>query len=372
VVVKPPHGAGSMGVRFCDTREEVIERFTEQSQKENFFGEMTPSLLVQERIVGEEYIVNTVTVDGQHRLVSLMKYEKKALPNGSNIYVGMKFLPTMTPETYELVTYAFAVLDAIGIRQGPVHGEYMLDENGPVLMEVNCRCIGGSLSADYGDRVMGHHETDMALDSYLDPERVLAATDGVYKTKAYGMEKFFRASEDTTIMSTPLIGILPYLRSFHASALLTTATRNDMPKTVDLETTPGCIYMVHEDEGVLRQEYELLCELDANYFGLLYQKAYDPSLGALTYVTGEENELASFTMTQTQLKDYPLEDVYQYLKDIIRIVKPGGSIVVPKMVYDDFPYGAAGMIMIMKVMNCAVMRPAYGSDDMVFVNGKQA
>ena len=37
----------------------------------------------------------------------------------------------------QLIRYAFDVLEAIGIQYGPVHGEYMVDEKGPVLIEGN-------------------------------------------------------------------------------------------------------------------------------------------------------------------------------------------------------------------------------------------
>ena len=55
------------------------------------------------------------------------------------------------------------------IQYGPVHGEYMIDEKGPVLIEVNCRPMGGGMSKQFMDLAFGQHETDSALDAYLDP-----------------------------------------------------------------------------------------------------------------------------------------------------------------------------------------------------------
>lgn len=42
-----------------------------------------------------------------------------------------------------LVPYARGVLDALGIRHGPSHGEVMLTKTGPCLVEMNCRTHGG-------------------------------------------------------------------------------------------------------------------------------------------------------------------------------------------------------------------------------------
>lgn len=64
----------------------------------------------------------------------------------------------------DLIEYAYDVTEAIGIKYGAVHGEYMIDEDGPVLIEVNCRPNGLNMSAKFLDKLSGQHETDSALD----------------------------------------------------------------------------------------------------------------------------------------------------------------------------------------------------------------
>ena len=68
--------------------------------------------------------------------------------------------------------YAFSVLDAIGITDGPIHGEYMIDKNGLILIEINCRVMGADLSAGFVDRIFGHHETDIVLDAFLNEKGI--------------------------------------------------------------------------------------------------------------------------------------------------------------------------------------------------------
>ena len=41
-----------------------------------------------------------------------------------------------------LINYALRAVPALGITDGPVHGEYMIDKSGPVLIEANCRVMG--------------------------------------------------------------------------------------------------------------------------------------------------------------------------------------------------------------------------------------
>ena len=70
VVVKPTRGAGTQGVLFCEGLEETLAavRRLLALAKEN---EYLSDILIQERIIGKEYIVNTVSSRGRHRLASM-------------------------------------------------------------------------------------------------------------------------------------------------------------------------------------------------------------------------------------------------------------------------------------------------------------
>ena len=69
----------------------------------------------------------------------------------------------------------------MGIQYGIVHGEYMVDEKGPVLIEVNCRPMGCSMPSEYLDLVFGQHETDTLLDSYLDEKGFMLDLEKPYR-----------------------------------------------------------------------------------------------------------------------------------------------------------------------------------------------
>lgn len=367
VVIKPPHGAASMGVRFCDSKEMLLRNYDEQCRQVNIFGEQLEGLMIQERIIGTEYIVNTISIGGEHFVSSIWRYDKRVMPNGSNVYVGTGAVTAITPKIYRLVQYAFSVLDAIGIKQGPVHGEYMIDEKGPVLIEVNCRCMGGSYSPEYGNLLYGHHETDLALDSYLDPDRVRRDLSKPYRIKTFTNEKNLICPENMSLAGSPILGLLPYLRSYYSASIFSAALTECLDQTTDLETAAGSIRLVHDDYAVLRYEYNLLCELEKHYFGLIYQDSYDENLGSLPDVEEEYESVDFITLNQRNLKNYPLEDVYQYFKELIRTIKPGGFIRVPEEIYNEFPYGAAGIMMIFRIMNFTISLPRQGCSDIIMM-----
>jgi hypothetical protein len=70
-----------------------------------------------------------------------------------------------------LIDYQKKVLDAIGIRHGPTHGEVKMCRGEPVLVEVGARCHGVEGSwIEVCNGVYGYNQADSAINSYLDPE----------------------------------------------------------------------------------------------------------------------------------------------------------------------------------------------------------
>ena len=170
VVIKPTYSCGSAGVRICESRDEMIESIKQIFEEVNYYGDKIYELLIQERINGTEYIVNTVSHKGMHRVTLVWKYNKIKTSDGAIVYDSCETVNELGLGEAEMVEYAYKVADALDIQYGPVHGEYMLDEDGPVLIEVNCRPCGGGMPAEFLDRISGQHETDSILDSYLKPK----------------------------------------------------------------------------------------------------------------------------------------------------------------------------------------------------------
>lgn len=149
----------------------MIDSLKEIFKKNNAYGDANTQLLVQERINGDEYIVNTTSCEGIPRLISMWKYDKIKTKEGAIVYDTIKSVGNLNIGEAEMIEYAYDVVKAIGIEYGPVHGEFMIDEKGPVLIEVNCRPAGLSMKSEYLDMIFGQHDTDSILDSYLNPKR---------------------------------------------------------------------------------------------------------------------------------------------------------------------------------------------------------
>lgn len=116
VVIKPIYSAGSASVRICMNKDEMIKSIKELFDETNYYGEENTELLIQERINGEEYIVNTVSCDGVHRVTLIWKYNKVRTSEGAIIYDSCETVNELNISEAEMVEYAYDVADALGIK----------------------------------------------------------------------------------------------------------------------------------------------------------------------------------------------------------------------------------------------------------------
>ena len=133
LVLKHVHGVASVGAHLVHGKEELLAAFRKEETAENMFGETENRLLLQECIFGEEYNVNTISRNGIPALTSVFRVYKKKMPSGSIVYRGLETVTEFGRKEKELVEYAFRTVRALGITDGPVHGEYMIDEKVPFL-----------------------------------------------------------------------------------------------------------------------------------------------------------------------------------------------------------------------------------------------
>lgn len=408
VVVKPVYSAGSVGVRICLNKEEMINHLNELFNQVNIYGDILEEFVVQERLVGEEYYVNTVSHKGNHRVTTMWKYNKIKTDEGGYIYDSIDTINSLGVGEAEIVEYAYDVADAIGIEYGPIHGEYMVDERGPVLIEVNCRPAGGSMEAKYLDMISGQHETDSILDSYLNPENFYYERDRGYKLYAHGSLKLFIVPKDIVAESSPMKYISNKLKSHYKTSQLYFDEKRLFVKTQDFETTGGTVYLVHEDGYVLQKDLDFLRSVEKYAFDLVLSdesnkktvidenqsledvkshlkkvRAYGSTLlvtdnkfdtcdllqvspDEIDNVNGEFNcVLINLNETIVNLKDDMI--AYLFLK-IINRVKVGGLIFIPESTYQYTPKGRKSAEALIKVLDLEIVMPLHNFNRMVIAS----
>lgn len=406
VVVKPQYGAASVGVRLCSNRQEMIDAVNEVFTLTGVYGNEMTELVIQERIMGQEYVVNLVSCNGVHRVTTIWKYNKVKTVEGGNIYNYSETVNELGIGEAELVEYAYDVADALGIKYGPVHAEYMIDEKGPVLIEVNCRPHGANLDRRYMDLISGQHETDSSLDSYLNPEKFNLERMKGYHLFAYGMEKNFIVPKDIIAKSAPMGSLGVNLKSYFRTDINTTFNSpKSFSKTLDFETTGGTVSLVHEDPHQVRRDLDFLIDIEKRAFQLVLSeeihgnKDIDENeiyeeikslignihpLGTCLLVT--ENDFDGLTAYQSSLDeigeiqgefdcviinlnkslvDMGDDEIAKQFLKIFDKVKFGGVIFIPKTTYAFMPNSRLGAEALLKLFGCNIELPMHNLNRMV-------
>ena len=409
VVLKPTYSAGSASVRICLNRDEMIESINHIFDDVNYYGDKIHEILIQERINGTEYIVNTVTHEGIHRVTLVWKYNKVRTSEGAIVYDSCETVNELSLGEAEMVEYAYKVADALEIQYGPVHGEYMIDENGPVLIEVNCRPCGGSMPAEFLDRISGQHETDSILDSYLKPKSFYGELNKKYSLYAHGTLKFFITPKNIIARSSPIVNINNKLKAFHNSSLVN-STYHDMlfKKTEDLNTAAGYVFLVNENKANVDHDLNFLRDLEHNVFSLIlseddtypqlkedeeYLSDVIPMIkkierhGTGLFVTDqfgddidilqiEYNKLNDIkgnfdfvvvNLNKSLLNKNEAEKV-EIIFDAILKVKSGGLIFVPKNTYQQLLSGRKGIEALVKVLNYKIELPPHYIQEVIIAS----
>lgn len=181
VVVKPLRSGGGDGVRFCDSPEESAIALAQVRNRTSSLGEPISHVVAQEYLVGAEYIVNTVSCEGQHQVTDVWSTDRITANGVRDLVVAQVLLPADDSVTGELVPFAHQVLDALGIRYGAAHLEIKLTPDGPRLVEAGARPSG--LPYFVAD-VIGEGQLEWSVDAFVRPDRFRARVGRAYQRRS--------------------------------------------------------------------------------------------------------------------------------------------------------------------------------------------
>jgi biotin carboxylase len=285
-VVKPVQSAGTDDVFLCSSIEEAETAFKRIYGKRNGLGLINESALAQEFLVGTEYVVDKVSLDGVHKTVAIWEYDKRFCNDAAFVYFGMSLRPSDTEKARRLMEYADNVLTALGIMQGPSHMEVMWCADGPCLVEVGSRCQGGEGSwLPVAKECIGYTQVEVTIDMYLGGHGLFHEVP----KDNYPMHKFGRDIDLVNYRG----GIVRSLkgetkiRAYESFRSISWETKpgDYMPITIDCFTRPGCAQLVHEREEQVDADVAALHELFK--IGLLDYTIIcprPPSIGAVVVV----------------------------------------------------------------------------------------
>ncbi|MGW3154616.1 hypothetical protein [Streptomyces sp. NPDC001089] len=142
-VLKPADSGGSDGVAFCSTLAEIRSAWKQLHQVPNALGGTNGHLILQERLRGIQYVVNSVSAPGQGGHGRHTFTEFWADHRIGHLYDRLDLLRPHQLIPRALAQYTARALDALGIVTGPAHTEIMyVAGRGPVMIETGARPEG--------------------------------------------------------------------------------------------------------------------------------------------------------------------------------------------------------------------------------------
>ncbi len=144
VILKPSDSYASAGYIECENIEQVKKGL--KSRLSSIRGHEIRSYIIQEKLIGQEYAIDTFSLKGQHQLVHLRKYEKEYF-TGVPISRRTDSIAPTHPDCQRIFQYMQTVLDAIELKNGFCHTELFVTANGIFAIDINPRLPGSRNSS---------------------------------------------------------------------------------------------------------------------------------------------------------------------------------------------------------------------------------
>jgi len=257
-VIKPVDSAGTEDVYFTQDPTSVHEAMDQILGKVNGMGTLNTCALVQERITGEQFTINSVSIDGQHYLAELWSYYTVSIQGAGSLCSYETLLNARHQLYTQIETYVFNVLDALGIREGPAHIEIFVDQDGPVLIELGAR-MQGSMSRRARRKALGLDHVSLTALRYATPKDFTKyiAANTPYAPKHHA--EIVSLLSDARAVVTGLSGLdqIRKLESF-ADAICMLEPGDALLPSQDLSSTAGIVYLVHRDPDLVEKDRKAL------------------------------------------------------------------------------------------------------------------
>ncbi|MBC3207208.1 ATP-grasp domain-containing protein [Pseudomonas sp. SWRI111] len=242
VVAKPLDSAGSDNVFICHDALELQAAVETILGSTNLMMLDNQALLLQEYLSGDEYVINSVSHEGEHWITDVWKSSKTFAADGRKIYDCEDLLPADASQLPQLIEYVQGVLDALGIVHGPAHTELILTADGPRLLETGAR-LSGLACPPALQAATGNDQVALTCLSYLTPAHL------VQWPKRYRLLQHARclnliAHRSGLFAQDQARQRLETLASFH-NVRFRHAEGAAITPTIDLNSSPGAVFLLH-------------------------------------------------------------------------------------------------------------------------------
>jgi biotin carboxylase len=263
IVVKPVSSSSTDMVHLCQNEEELQTALRASLGRKTLYGKFSDEVLIQSFLRGVEHVVDTLSVDGRHRVTGVWRYEKTQIEGSSFVYRQIELLQPESDVARTLSEYALKVLMALEIQHGPTHQEIMLSPEGlPSLVECNARLCGAGMPALW-ETSTGTSLPGLLAEAVVDPKTSLARGKTLCRIQKTARGVCLSAKVDYCILNPKGLEAIRGLESF-VRMQLTRRPEDVYPRTVNLITNIGQIHLAHVDPAVVERDTQILRQMEAS------------------------------------------------------------------------------------------------------------
>ncbi|WP_288131257.1 ATP-grasp domain-containing protein [Microbulbifer sp.] len=252
-VVKPTISSGGTGVRIVHDFPSLRSAITENVSTRTIYDE-EPEVLVQTALVGQEYIVNTVSASSIHEVVEVWKVQRNK--SGVPILSHME-LVNNNDVSLILVEYIRKVLDCLGWRSGPCHSEVMIVNGKPSLIEVNPR-LHGDMLPDILTPIIGTNHVLKTVDS-LSLDKPLAKNLAPPIQSEFCIKMMLHFHESGKIIKQPNWSLIEKLDSYKGK-ISRIVNGTYVSSSHSVSTSAASIFLSHPSKKVISNDFQKIKE----------------------------------------------------------------------------------------------------------------
>lgn len=268
VIFKILEGTGGNGVQKICSMKEAEEVFSSEVGNKDEFGDSIGALVIQEFLKGKEYVIDSVTRDGAHKVVVVWHEDLRTSNGIFRQYFGFKAQNPEDPKTKAIIDYAKKVLTATGFRNGAADMEVIwLEEEGqPCLVEVNARWTGLTWrnGVEFEREIFGQDQITATINAYLDVD-AFNKMPPVLPMSQYAAIVFSVNHHAGILKDIPGMRVTSHLPSYVRSTNNFAVEGKWLGMTGAY--TPIHIFLANSDKNVLDADYDDIIDLEnANAF----------------------------------------------------------------------------------------------------------
>lgn len=259
IVIKPALSTSSEDVHFCSTPGEIVPVVQAIVGKTNYLDVRNEAVIAQQFMGGPNYIVNSVSGNGRHLTTDVWRCRFDRTTSGNLYIVDQHLLPAHDARIAALISYNNAVLDSVGIRNGPSHTELKLHRGEPRLIETAARLMGATLERDPIVAARGHTQVEWTAKAVCDPRSFSSDLEKPYSLGKHLSIVWVNFDRHGIIEDDAGVEIVEKLESFVMYANRPPVGSAANP-ACDTTGRGGFIYLSNTSEAALHRDHQAALE----------------------------------------------------------------------------------------------------------------